>query len=39
VFRAFGKAPDSKLQLELPKQLVPQLESGHAYFLPAYYAP
>jgi protease-4 len=39
VFRAFGKAPDTKLQLELPKQLVPQLESGHAYFLPGYYAP
>jgi protease-4 len=39
VFRAFGKAPDSKLQLELPKELVPQLESGHAYFLPGYYAP
>jgi protease-4 len=39
VFRAFGKAPDTKLQLELPKQLVPQLESGHAYFLPSYYAP
>jgi protease-4 len=39
VFRAFGKAPDSKLQLELPKQLVPQLESGHAYYLPGYYAP
>src|SRR5205085_8891600 len=39
VFRAFGKAPDSKLQLELPKQLVPQLESGHAYFLPGLYAP
>src|SRR2546421_771569 len=39
VFRAFGKGPDSKLQLELPKQLVPQLESGRAYFLPSYYAP
>jgi protease-4 len=39
VFRAFGQASDSKLQLELPKQLVPQLESGHAYFLPGYYAP
>ena len=39
VFRAFGRAPDTKLQLELPKQLVPQLESGHAYFLPGYYAP
>ena len=39
VFRAFGKVGESKLQLELPKQLVPQLESGHAYFLPSYYAP
>src|SRR3954454_5077197 len=39
VFRAFGQASDAKLQLELPKQLVPQLESGHAYFLPGYYAP
>ena len=39
VFRAFGKASDSKLQLELPKQLVPQLESGRAYFLPSFYAP
>jgi protease-4 len=38
-FRAFGKAGDSKIQLELPKQLVPQLESGHAYLLPSYYAP
>jgi protease-4 len=38
-FRAFGQAGDSKIQLELPKQLVPQLESGHAYFLPSYYAP
>src|SRR4051812_13070828 len=39
VFRAFGQGPDTKLQLELPKQLVPQLESGHAYYLPGYYAP
>lgn len=38
-FRAFGQAGDSKLQLELPKQLVPQLESGRAYFLPSFYAP
>jgi protease-4 len=38
-FRAFGQAGDSKIQLELPKQLLPQLESGHAYFLPSYYAP
>jgi protease-4 len=38
-FRAFGKADESKIQLELPKQLVPQLEGGHAYFLPSFYAP
>ncbi|HXX42680.1 MAG TPA: signal peptide peptidase SppA [Chthoniobacterales bacterium] len=37
-FRAFGQS-DSKIQLELPKQLVPQLESGRAYFLPSFYAP
>jgi protease-4 len=38
-FRAFGEAGDAKIKLELPKQLVPQLESGHAYLLPSYYAP
>jgi protease-4 len=38
-FRAFGQVGDSKIQLELPKQLVPQLESGHAYLLPSFYAP
>jgi protease-4 len=38
-FRAFGKSGESKIQLELPKQLVPQLESGHAYLLPSFYAP
>jgi protease-4 len=38
LFRLFGQA-DSKLELQLPKQLVPQLESGRAYFLPSYYAP
>jgi protease-4 len=37
-FRAFGQA-DTKLELQLPKQLLPQLESGRAYFLPSYYAP
>src|SRR6267378_1027181 len=37
-FRALGESR-SRLQLELPKQLVPQLESGRAYFLPSYYAP
>ncbi len=38
-FRALGKAADSKIELTLPKQLLPQLESGRAYFLPGYYAP
>jgi signal peptide peptidase SppA, 36K type len=37
-FRALGESR-SRLQLELPKQLVPQLESGRAYFLPSFYAP
>ena len=36
--RIFGEA-DSKIELQLPKQLVPPLESGRAYFLPSYYAP
>src|SRR5438552_2748645 len=36
-FRALGET--NRLQIELPKQLVPQLESGRAYFLPSYYAP
>jgi len=39
LFRAFGRTGDSKIELELPKQLVPQLESGRAYFLPSFYAP
>ena len=30
---------ESKIELQLPKPLVPQLESGRAYFLPSYYAP
>src|SRR6202045_2757981 len=38
-FRAFGQTGDSKIELQLPKQLVPQLESGRAYFLPSFYAP
>jgi protease-4 len=37
-FRALGES-HSKLQLELPKQFMPQLESGRAYFLPSIYAP
>src|SRR5947207_6547768 len=36
--RVFGQG-DSKIELQLPKQLVPQLETGRAYFLPSYYAP
>ena len=37
-FRLFGQA-DSKIEIQLPKQLIPQLETGRAYFLPSYYAP
>ena len=36
--RIFGGS-DSKIELQLPRQLVPQLESGRAYYLPSYYAP
>ncbi len=39
LFRALGEAGTSKIELTLPKQLMPQLESGRAYFLPSYYAP
>ncbi|MBA3273811.1 MAG: signal peptide peptidase SppA [Chthoniobacterales bacterium] len=39
IFRALSKAADPKIELTLPKQLLPQLESGRAYFLPSYYAP
>lgn len=39
VFRAFGSAEDSKIELTLPSQFVPQLETGRAYFLPSFYAP
>jgi protease-4 len=38
-FRALGTPSDNKIELTLPKQLMPQLESGRAYFLPSYYAP
>src|SRR5438067_5662651 len=38
LLRVFGES-ESKVELQLPKQLVPQLESGRAYFLPSYYAP
>ena len=40
LFRAFGEfGGDSKIELQLPKQLLPQLESGRAYYLPSFYAP
>ena len=39
LFRGFGESSGTKIALELPKQLVPQLETGRAYFLPSYYAP
>ena len=35
--RAFGST--NKIELTLPSQLVPQLETGRAYFLPSFYAP
>jgi protease-4 len=37
--RLLGKSDDSKIELTLPSQLVPKLESGRAYFLPSFYAP
>ena len=36
--RALGST-NSKIELTLPGQLVPHLESGRAYFLPSFYAP
>jgi protease-4 len=36
-FRAFGSS--NKIELTLPSQLMPQLETGRAYFLPSFYAP
>ena len=38
-FRALGESRSSRIEIALPKQLMPQLESGRAYFLPSYYAP
>jgi len=37
-FRAFGST-NNKIELTLPSQLMPQLETGRAYFLPSFYAP
>ena len=38
-FRMLTKSGDTKIELSLPGQLTPQLESGRAYFLPSFYAP
>ena len=39
VFRLLTKSGDTKIELTLPGQLSPRLESGRAYFLPSFYAP
>lgn len=39
VFRMLTKTGDTKIELSLPGQLSPQLQSGRAYFLPSFYAP
>ncbi len=39
VFRLLTKAGDTKIELTLPGQITPQLQSGRAYFLPSFYAP
>jgi protease IV len=39
VFRMLTKSGDTKIELSLPGQLSPQLQSGRAYFLPSFYAP
>lgn len=39
VFRMLTKSGETKIELTLPGQLTPQLQSGRAYFLPGFYAP
>ncbi len=39
VFRMLTRSGDTKIELSLPGQLTPQLQSGRAYFLPSFYAP
>ncbi|MBA3832783.1 MAG: signal peptide peptidase SppA [Chthoniobacterales bacterium] len=39
VFRMLTKTGETKIELSLPGQLTPQLQSGRAYFLPSFYAP
>jgi protease-4 len=38
-FRLLTKSGDTKIEITLPGQLNPQLQSGRAYFLPSFYAP
>ena len=39
VFRMLLQSSDHKIELTLPGQFTPQLQSGRAYLLPSYYAP
>jgi protease-4 len=39
VLRMLTKSGDTRLELALPGQITPQLQSGRAYFLPSFYAP
>ncbi|MBA3543646.1 MAG: signal peptide peptidase SppA [Chthoniobacterales bacterium] len=39
VFRLLTKSGDTRIELTLPGQLTPQLQSGRAYFLPSFYVP
>jgi hypothetical protein len=34
-----SSANNSKIELTLPPQMMPRLETGRAYFLPSFYAP
>ena len=39
VFRMLTSENKTRIELSLPGQLTPQLQSGRAYFLPSFYAP
>ena len=39
VLRMLTKSGDTRIELALPGQITPQLQSGRAYFLPSFYAP
>jgi protease IV len=39
LFRLFSSDGNSKIELRLPGDLAPKLESGRAYYLPGFYAP